>query len=95
MAAVLISLPLAIEPVVGEKPLTRDRGPVQHPGYYGLPSPGFPRYPFTGHPERKDEQLGAGICTQAHRFVVSHANHCTTEMHHENTGIMIMMKSKI
>ncbi|KAG0729088.1 NADPH--cytochrome P450 reductase [Chionoecetes opilio] len=51
VASVLISVALALEPVVGDNPLPRDMASVTS-GFPQLPSPGFHRYI---NPEREDE----------------------------------------
>ncbi len=58
-AAALISVSLASEPVVGlttTYPVTQ--GHCDNRGIHRIPSPGYPRYPFTDQPRREDEQLG-------------------------------------
>lgn len=56
VASVLISIPLAHEPVVGEIPLPRNIEQVWYLSYHSLPSQGFPRYTFINYSKRKDEQ---------------------------------------
>ena len=46
VASVLISATLALEPVVGQDPLSRDTGPVCHPGYHSFTFPRFPQVPI-------------------------------------------------
>ncbi len=38
VASVLIYVTLALEPVAGRSPLSRDTGPERQPGYHSLPS---------------------------------------------------------
>ena len=49
---------LIFEPVVEVNPLRRDTGPLLHPTFHNLASPGFHRYPFIYQSVWKDEQLG-------------------------------------
>ena len=58
VAAALISVSLAIEPVPGLTttcPVTQ--GHCDNRGIHRIPSPGHPRYSFTDQPRREDEQL--------------------------------------
>lgn len=57
MAVAFISLPLTLEPVAGENPLTAHTESVQHPGHHSLTAQGFPRYELTDHFKRRDEHL--------------------------------------
>ena len=59
-------LALAFELVVEIDPLGQDTGPLWHPTFHSLSSPGFPRYPFIYQSIWKDEQLGE-LCTDCLR----------------------------
>ena len=82
---------LAFEPVVEINLLPHDTGPLWHPSFHSLPSPGFPRYPFINQPVWEDEQLGE-LCPDCPRPGSNSSQpihgqtcyHCTTERMYGN-----------